>query len=139
MKPRLPHKTFVINWLKALMLSPGILFPMAYLLLYLSTNIFLNKDYKKDLTLSFNRATGNSLHIKVASLKAGLIFDSVTLNQIELTSTVPVEGAKSSSGDKITIKSMKINSPDLQNILFSQCALQASTEQVCEKILAGTH
>lgn len=121
------------------MLSPGILFPMGYLLLYLSTNIFLNDKYKKDLTRSFNHETGNSRQISIKSLKAGFIFDSVTLNQIELTSASPSHAAKSRTGEKTTINCMKIPSPNLQKLLYSRSEIQASTKNICKLILAEEH
>ncbi len=65
-----PEKKFLINWLKALMLSPGILFPAGYLLVYLSTNIYLNADFKKNLSTSVNQSTGNTWHISIKSLKS---------------------------------------------------------------------
>jgi hypothetical protein len=136
MNPRLPNKTFVIKWFKALMLSPGVLFPAGYLLLYLSTNIYLNDNYKKTLARYFNRATGNTRQLSIRSLKAGFVFDSVTLNNIELSSTLPVRENEKSSESRTTIRCLKIAYPDLQKLLFSRTALQLSTKNICDKILA---
>jgi hypothetical protein len=135
MNPRLPNKTFVIKWFKALMLSPGVLFPAGYLLLYLSTNIYLNENYKKCLAQTFNQATGNKMQISIKSLNAGFVFDSFTLNNIELTSTLPVADDQNSSDCRITISSLKIAAPDLQKLLFSRTAQQLSAKNVCDKIL----
>jgi hypothetical protein len=55
-----PEKNFLINWCKALMLSPGVLFPAAYLLVYTSTNIYLNADFKKNLARSVKQTTGSA-------------------------------------------------------------------------------
>ena len=69
----------------AFMLSPGVLFPAAYLFLYLSTNIYLNADFKTNLSKSVERATGNTWQTNISSIKPGWGFDSMTLNHVELT------------------------------------------------------
>ncbi|NTV06227.1 MAG: hypothetical protein HGA59_06955 [Chlorobiaceae bacterium] len=135
-----PEKKFLINWLKALMLSPGILFPAGYLLVYLSTNIYLNTDFKKNLSTSVNQSTGNTWHISIKSLKSGLVFNSVTLHNVELTPTTAAyhEGDQSST-HSITIKTLEIASPELDKLLFSPTARLLSTKAVSEKILADKH
>ena len=136
MAPRFPHKTFVINWLKALMLSPGMLFPVSYLLIYLSTNIYLNADFKQNLSRSITRTTGNTWQISINSLSSGLILDSVTLNHIELTPVVQSQNSTQQANHAFTIPSLKIAFPELQNILFSREERLSSTKTVCEKILS---
>ena len=136
MAPRFPHKTFVINWLKALMLSPGMLFPVSYLLIYLSTNIYLNADFKQNLSRSITRTTGNTWQISINSLSSGLILDSVTLNHIELTPVVQSQNSTQQANHAFTIPSLKIAFPELQNILFSREDRLSSTKTVCEKILS---
>jgi len=133
---RLPHKTFLINWLKALMLSPGMLFPAAYLLVYLSTNIYLNADFKKSLSRSVNQATGNTWQINIKKVKSGLILNSVTLDTIELTPITGHYNSGQSTNHAITIKTLEIACPKLQNILFSRKERFLSTKTVCEKILS---
>jgi hypothetical protein len=136
MKTRRPTKTFVIKWFKALMLSPGILFPAGYLLLYLGTNIYLNQNYKKNLAEAFSQASGNTRQISIQSLKTSLGFDSVTLNNIELSTTIPVANEESASRHKITITKLNIPSPEVQKLLYSSTTLQISTKNICDKILA---
>ncbi len=136
MAPRFPHKTFVINWLKALMLSPGMLFPASYLLIYLSTNIYLNTDFKQNLSRSITQVTGNTWQISINSLSSGLILDSVTLNHIELTPVVQSQNSTQQANHAFTIPSLKIAFPELQNILFSREERLSSTKTVCEKILS---
>ncbi len=136
MVPRFPKRTFVINWLKALMLSPGMLFPAAYLLVYLSTNIYLNADFKKSLSRSVNQATGNTWQINIKSVKSGLVLNSVTLDTIELTPIADHQNSVQSTNHAITIKTLEIACPELQNILFSRKERLLSTKTVCEKILS---
>jgi hypothetical protein len=131
MTPRFPEKKFLINWLKAFMLSPGVLFPAGYLLVYLSTNIYLNADFKNNLSQSINSSTGNTWQISIKSLKSGLVFNSVTLNNIEIT---PKSQQKSIT--PIFIETLEIAYPELEKILFSRDARLSSTRAVCEKILA---
>ena len=136
MVPRFPHKKFVINWLKALMLSPGMLFPAAYLLVYFSTNIYLNAGFKKNLSQSVNKATGNTWQISIKSLKSGLVLNSVTLNHIELTPIVRHESNGKIINHTITIKNLEIACPELQKLLFSPAERMQSTKTVCDKILS---
>lgn len=134
--PRFPKKSFVVNWLKALMLSPGMLFPAAYLLVYLSTNIYLNADFKKNLSRSLNRATSNNWYVSIKSLNSGPVLDSITLNTIEFTPVVQSDNNGQSTNHAITIKTLEIACPELQNILFSRKERLLSTKVVCEKILS---
>ena len=136
MAPRFPEAKFVKNWLKALMLSPGMLFPAAYLLLYLSTNIYLNIDFKKNLYQSVSKATGNTWQVSIKSLRSSLILDSVTLNQIELTPVTRPENPGKRSCHPIIINKLEIAYPELEKLLFSRKERQRSTKALCEKILA---
>ncbi|MEI7696057.1 MAG: hypothetical protein WCI64_10495, partial [Chlorobium sp.] len=101
---QIAEKKCLINWCKALMLSPGILFPAAYLLVYTSTNIYLNAAFKQNLALSVNQATGKAWDTSITSVKAGLILDSVKLNHIILAPA----GRATQNGQSITIKSLNI-------------------------------
>jgi hypothetical protein len=139
MPPRFPQKSSVINWLKALMLSPGILFPTGYLLLYLATNIYLNAEFKKDLSLSVSNATGNTWQINITSLKSGWALDSVTLNHIELIKTATLNNRETVPNSTITIKSIDIPFPNLEKLLFSSAERVLSTDTFCKKILAEKH
>lgn len=133
---RLPHKTFLINWLKALILSPGMLFPASYLLVYLSTNIYLNADFKQNLSRSITQATGNTWHINIKSVKSGLVLNTLTLDTVELTRIAGHNNSGQSTNHAITIKTLEIACPKLQNILFSHKERILSTKTICEKILS---
>lgn len=136
MTPRFPERTFLINWVKALLLSPGILFPVAYLMVYLATGLYLNADFKMNLSRSINLETGNAWKISIKSLKPNLVLDSVTLNHIELTPTVQFQNNEPDTLHAITIKNLKIPWPGLEKILFSRNERISSTNTFCKKILA---
>ncbi len=136
MTARFTHKKFMINWLKALMLSPGMLFPAGYLLVYLSINIYLNADFKENLAQSVSKATGNTWQISIKSLKPGLVLNSVTLNHIELTPVAKPEISGQKSNHAISIKTLEIPFPELEKLLFSSKERLASTKTVCARILA---
>ena len=136
MTARFTHKKFMINWLKALMLSPGMLFPAGYLLVYLSINIYLNADFKENLAQSVSKATGNTWQTSIKSIKAGLVFDSVILKHIKLTKTTK-PGMRANTGSRtITIDTLEIPFQNIQMLLFSSIERQSSTNALCEKILA---
>jgi hypothetical protein len=137
MAPRFPERKFVINWMKALLLSPGTLFPAAYLLVYLATNVYLNADYKLNLLQSIHHATGNTWQIRIKSLKPSLVLDCVTLNHIELTPIAQPESNGADAHHTITIKTLAIPFPDLEKVLFSPDERLSSTEKICKKILAS--
>lgn len=139
MAKRFQEKNFLVNWLKALILSPGVLFPTAYLLVYFSTNIYLDSDYKKNLTQSIIKATGHTLLVQIASVKSDLTFDSVTLREIELTPMDFRKKNKQNNCDKVTISALEIQCPDLDKLLLSTNGRLLSTETICNKILAEKH
>lgn len=136
MTPRFPEKTFLINWVKALLLSPGMLFPAAYLMVYLATGLYLNADFKMNLSRSINMATGNAWQISIKSLKPSLVLDSVTLNHIELTPTDQLQNNEPDTLHAITIKALEIPWPGLEKVLFSRNERISSANTVCKKILA---
>ena len=121
------------------MLSPGVLFPAGYLLLYLSTNIYLNAEFKNNLSKSVNKATGNTWHISIKSMKSGWVLNSVTLNHIELTKTKAHGKIESADNSAITINNLEIPVPNLEKLLFSSADRTLSTNTVCEKILNDQH
>ena len=134
--PILPRrKKFVINWLIAFMLSPGVLFPAGYLFLYLSTNIYLNADFKTNLSKSVERSTGNTWKTSITSIKSSWVLDSVTLRHIELTKATKPGIREDTEKQTVTINNIRIPFPNLQKLLFSSTDRKTSTHTLCEKIL----
>ncbi len=131
-----PHKRFIINWLKALILSPGILFPTAYLLVYLSTSIYLNNAFKTELYQSIDRTSGNMVTIKVESISPNLQLDTMTLRSIDV---IPAESAESSNQPSQHIKSthaLAIRCPNLQQLLFNKEKRRSSITVISTILLA---
>ncbi len=120
----------------AFMLSPGVLFPAGYLFLYLSTNIFLNAGFKTNLSKSIEKASGNTWKTSIRSIKSGWGFDSMTLNHVELTKAANRGMRADNENRTITINTIEIPYPDLQKLLFSSTERLASTNALCEIILA---
>ncbi|MEI8033096.1 MAG: hypothetical protein WCH05_07120 [Chlorobiaceae bacterium] len=135
MTPRSPHKTFVFNWIKALLLSPGLLFPAAYMVYYLSTNVYLNAGFKANLASSFTKATGNTQQISIRSLRSDISLDTITLDQIVVKERIGNNKARSEGSAAITIKTLKIESPSLEKMLISNRAMLSSKETLCRNII----
>ncbi|NMW20597.1 MAG: hypothetical protein HKK67_02970 [Chlorobiaceae bacterium] len=133
---KFPKKKFIQNWLKAFMLSPGVLFPAGYLVLYFSINIYLNADFKNNLSQSVNRATGNTWQTSITSLRSGLVLDTVTLNHIELTRVRLLNDRVQNGSHTITINTIEIPIPSIQKLLYSPAERLSTTNALCEKILA---
>ena len=136
MSLRFPRTSFIINWLKAFMLSPGFLFPAGYLLLYLATNIYLNADFKESLTKSVDKATSHSWQMQITSLRSGWVFDSVSLNHIELIRIATHERGATTYNRTITINTLKIPSSHLENLLFDSDKRISTIDTVSKIILA---
>lgn len=130
------EKRFIANWMKAFMVSPGVLFPAAYLIIYLCASLFLNTVYKKELCRSYGIATGSSRNLSIGSLKAGIDLGSVTLSDIETVSAISFPGKKA-TGPARSIHTMSITLCDTGNFFLSKSARQVSARKACEKILAG--
>ena len=120
----------------AFMLSPGVLFPAGYLFLYLSTNIYLNADFKTNLSRSVERATGNTWKTSITSIRSGWGFDTITLNHVELTKAANRGMRTEDENRTITINTIEIPYPDLHKLLFSNTERTASTNALCQIILA---
>ena len=133
MAHRFREKNFLINWCKALMLSPGVLFPAAYLLVYTSTNIYLNTVFKTNLARSVNQASDSTWKITIKSLSSDLILDSVTLKYIKLTPS------GTSAQPTVTMPTIEVNCSNLEKLLFSPAKRASSTQVIREKIFSDGH
>ncbi len=131
MNPFRFDKHFVANWLKAFLVSPGVLFPAAYLFLFLSAGQFLNGNFKKELQETYALKTANSRRLSVRSLMLSTTLGSVTLHDIE-TGPVP----PSADNRPHSINTMEIPLSDLAGILFCNSVRRSSVGSACERILA---
>ncbi|NTV60038.1 MAG: hypothetical protein HGA77_01875 [Chlorobiaceae bacterium] len=125
------EKRFPANWLKAFMMSPGVLFPSAYLLFYFSTSIFLNTGFKNELCRTYSTATHGSRNLSIGSLKADFDCRSVTISGIESSSA----GASKNKAPR-TIDKFEIRVTDITGFLASTSVRNRSAMAICEKIIA---
>ncbi|MBV5329240.1 MAG: hypothetical protein JZU65_16730 [Chlorobium sp.] len=128
------EKLSLFSWLKALLLSPGILFLFVYLAIYLSTTIYLNLDFKKNLLNSFSIPENNPYRITIGSINAGFVMDSVILHEVELSPAEPscIDG----TGEKtITISTLRVTCPGLEKLLFNPGMVKTSTGTLYNGIL----
>lgn len=121
------------NWLKALMLSPGILFAAGYLIIYLLTNSYLNREFKDDISQAIETATDNRYTFSVEHLRAGLDLHSVTLRHLELTPVKKQHQAATKSS--VSIQQLCIKQINLCNLLFSKQTAERSTREISRRIL----
>jgi len=129
--PPFQEKCFPATWLKAFMVSPGVLFPAAYLVLYLSVSAFLNTGFKKELCQSYSVATHDSRRLSIGSLKAGPDLCSVKITGIEST---PAQ-ASLNKGTR-SIRTVDVNLSGIAGFMFSRSARELFIHEACRKILA---
>ena len=127
------RKITFVNWLKALALSPGILFSTGYLVIYFLTNSYLNREFKENISQAIEAATDNRYTLSVEHLRAGLDLHSVTLQHLELT---PVEQQhQTATGDSVSIRRLCVERINLCNLLFSKQTVERSTREISRRIL----
>ena len=124
-------KLTFLNWLLALALSPGMLFPAGYLVVYLATNIHLNSSFKENMSQEFLAATENRVSISIGTMRAGLDFRSVTLQKLELK---PAENVSRPS-DNVAIPALRIEQLNLCNLLFDRTCREQSVKTITRQIL----
>lgn len=121
------------NWLKALLLSPGILFCAAYLAVYLLTNVYLERELKTDIAESCSTASGNRYSLSIDHLSAGLDFRSVRLENLELFPTKQPAGGI--VPERIVIPELLVDKLDLCNLLFSRKTAEQAAGTISRSIL----
>ncbi len=113
-----PTLTFA-NWLKALLLSPGTMFSAGYLVLFLLTNSYLDNTIKKNVSETFNRSTGHTWQLSVASIRSGYTLNSITLKQL---SFIPSKRQSPPSAplEPILIKELQVPCTHLCTLFFNR-------------------
>ncbi|MDT9547192.1 MAG: hypothetical protein RI826_07640 [Chlorobium phaeovibrioides] len=129
---RPPHSAFLQKWLKAFLLSPGVLFTAGYLLCYLAATLSLNMGFKTALTRSLERKTDSTLTLSVESLNAGPGLDSILLSTVWL-------GPAGTDGTRgpgtLSIASLEVPCPSLLLFPLSKATLESSAESLSGTIL----
>ncbi|UZJ40523.1 hypothetical protein OO006_09145 [Prosthecochloris sp. SCSIO W1101] len=126
-----------INWLKALALSPGVLFSAGYLVIYLLTNVYLNSALKNTILQEIETATENRYTISVEHLRAGIDLQSVTLRNLEF---IPVKKQnRQEENSSLSLPNLHIEQVNLCNLLFSRQCVEHSTREISRHILCINH
>ncbi|NEX14001.1 MAG: hypothetical protein C1941_04815 [Prosthecochloris sp.] len=127
------RKITVANWLKALGLSPGILFSAGYLLIYLLTNSYLNSEFKKTISRTVEAASDNHYSLTIGHLRAGFDLHSLTLEDLGLT---PADQDLPETAENcFSVRKLCLDDINLCNLLFSKKAMERSTREISRRIL----
>lgn len=127
------RKITFTRWLKALTLSPGILFSAGYLVIYLLTNSYLNRELKEEISQAIEIATDNRYTLSIEHLRAGLDLHSVTLRHLEL---IPVKKQHQiATSSSVSIRQLCVEQINLCNLLFSKQTAERSTREISRRIL----
>ncbi|ASQ90102.1 hypothetical protein CHL67_03430 [Prosthecochloris sp. GSB1] len=121
------------NWLKALLLSPGILFCAAYLALYLLTNVYLDRELKADIAEACVSMSGNRYSLSIERLSANPDLRSVRIENLELLPTGLPAGTP--VGERIVIPERLISHIDLCDLFFSRKTAKRAAETISRSIL----
>lgn len=124
---RFPTKKFVINWCKALILSPGMLFPLTYCLLYSLTSIYLDTSFKAAVVSS--ATAGNS---KVTLLGIGTIHPSWTMDRIRFRRIILKK-----SSETLQIPGRELPLPALHTLLLHREKREAFIMQSARQLTGG--
>jgi len=114
------------------MLSPGVLFAAFYLVVWLSTNLYLDHTFRNNLTRSFSSVAGSRYHLKIGSLGTGPELNFLTLKKLEL---VPIQSGHSSPSRSIRIDKLDIACPDIGFLLIRPSWAENTTRMVSQKLL----
>jgi hypothetical protein len=125
------------KWLTAFILSPGMIFALTYLAVWLSTNLWLNHSFKRHLKQIFATETGQQYRIDIGSLRSGADLNSVKLKQLQLT---PIGDAVKAGSNHAArqIAELRIDCPDLSFIPFRPADETLSLRMISRQILSSS-
>jgi hypothetical protein len=129
---RLPRNAVnPLSWLKALLLSPGMLFLFGYLAIYCTASIYMNGTFKKELQERYIRSRGSTHSVTIGSIRPDIGMNAITISRIELT---PTESCPEKERRHVILDKLALALPELEKTLFSNRRLRESTSLVCNKI-----
>ena len=128
-----PAPGFGMKWLKALMLSPGVLFAIAYLVLWNATNIYLDHAFRGKLDRAFSSVAGSRYRLTIGSLGTGPDFSTLTLNHLEL---VAIGSGRPGQPPHIRFDKLDISCPDIGLLMVRPSLAEAATMQVSKALLS---
>ncbi len=117
------------NWLKALLVSPGVLFTAGYLLVHGATNHYLDHKLKARIAEAVSLGSQSHYLISLSSLRAGFGLESLTLKELTLSTT---NGKK----DIISIEELRIPCKELCFMTFDHRVAAEITATVSRQIIA---
>ena len=121
-----------LKWLKALMLSPGVLFTFAYITIWHATNIYLDHAFRARLANAFSNVAGNRYRLTIGSIGTGPELSSLTMERLELVALAP---ASSGKPRRISIDRIDIACPDIGLILILPSRAEVTTRSVSKALL----
>lgn len=122
------HTITPSSWIRALLLSPGILYLSAYLALYGAISVRLNGTFKEQVQ---QRYPGGTHRITIGAVNPSFGLDTITIRKIEI---IPTPDCPENRRNRRTLPELSIDMPDLQKTLFSNTLLYRSASIACEKI-----
>lgn len=125
-----------MKWLKALMLSPGVLFTAMYLAIWVCTNVYLDHAFRAQLTHAFTSATGCRYRLTIGSLVTGPELGSLTLNRLEL---IPTGSGGPTGLQNVHIEKLDISCPDIGLLLIRPSSAESMTRRVSKLLVCKCH
>jgi hypothetical protein len=125
------------RWLTALLLSPGMIFALAYLVVWFSMNLWLNHAFKRHLKQIFVTEAGQQYRIDIGSLRSSADLNSLMLKKLELT---PIQNAENQRKNNaaLQIAELRIDCPDLSFFPFRPADEMLSLRKVSRTILSNS-
>jgi hypothetical protein len=125
------------KWFTALILSPGMIFATAYLLVWLSMNFWLEHNFKHHLKELFVTEARRQYQIDIGSLRSGADLNSLMLKKLELT---PIGDAENQRTKRLPLQiaELRIECPDLSFFPFRPADETPALRKVCHAILSNS-
>jgi hypothetical protein len=124
------------KWFTALLFSPGIIFAMTYLVVWLSMNFWLDHSFKRHLKQVIVTEAGKHYRIDIGSLRSGADLNSLTLKKLALT---PIDDENAGTNQvPLEIAELRIDCPDLGLFPFSPADEMHSLRKVSRTILSNS-
>lgn len=120
-----------LAWIKALLLSPGMLFLFGYLGIYSAASIHMNSTFKNELQERYPLSGSSTHSVTIGSIRPDFGLNTITLSRIELT---PTKNCPEKERRHIVLDRLALGFPDLETTLFSNRRLRESASLVCSKI-----
>jgi hypothetical protein len=125
------------KWFTAFILSPGMIFTSAYLLVWLSINHYLDHTFKHHLKQIFVTEANRQYRIDIGSLRSGADLNSLMFKKLELTPVGKSENQRTNHSS-MEIAELRIECPDLSFFPFRPAEEFHSIRMVSRKILSNS-